>query len=68
MKWVCESLALTFSHKIIDDGLDQLEQYSMAGRNKKNNEVRIFLKVSIKEIQSAFYDHHLFKKFFEEDH
>ena len=67
MKYVCESLGLGFTHQMIDDGLEQLEQYSMAGRMKKGNDVRIFLKCSIKEIEAAFWDHQLFGKFFEEE-
>ncbi len=63
-KWICESLALQFHTKIVDDGIEMLEQYCLIGRTKKANEERIVLKISLAEVQVSMEEHVLFKKFF----
>ena len=63
-KWISESLGLQFHLKVVDDGLEMLEQYCLIGRIKKANEDRIVLKISLTEVQVSMEEHVLFKKFF----
>jgi len=45
-KWVCDSLGLEFHPKIVEDSLEILEQYGLISRMKKQNEVRVMLKLA----------------------
>lgn len=67
LKWVCECVKLDYCRKIIDDGLPELEQYSLIALSKKQGETRIMLKVSLNEIEASYGDNIIFKRFFDND-
>ena len=64
-KWICDSLGLEFHLKMVPDGLEHMKQYSLISVNKKVNEERVVLKVSLAEVEVALEEKPLLKKFFD---
>jgi hypothetical protein len=48
----------------MNDGLLELEQYSLVEVKKKNDRQSIILKVSLQDIEAVFSNHFIFKRFF----
>jgi hypothetical protein len=64
VRWICDSLQITYTKQLMNDGLSELEQYSLIEIKKKNDVQKIILKVSLQDIDAVFCNHFVFKKFF----
>jgi Cdc6-like AAA superfamily ATPase len=64
VRWVCDSLQITYSKQLMSDGLSELQQYSLIDLKQRNDGQRIMLKIGLQDIEAVFSDHFIFKKFF----
>jgi hypothetical protein len=64
VRWICDSLQVTYTKQLMNDGLLELEQYSLVEVKKKNDRQSIILKVSLQDIEAVFSNHFIFKRFF----
>lgn len=64
VRWICDSLQITYTKQLMSDGLAELEQYSLIEIKRKNDTQKIVLKISLQDIEAVFSEHFVFKKFF----
>lgn len=57
LQWICNSLQITYSKQLMEEGLKELEQYSLVELKKKNNETKIILTISLNDIEATYADH-----------
>lgn len=54
LRWVCDSMQISYTKQLIGEGLGELEQYSLIELKKRNEETKILLKVGLADIQAVF--------------
>lgn len=54
VRWICDSLQITYTKQLMSDGLSELQQYSLIEIKQKNDGQRIMLKTSLTEIEGCF--------------
>lgn len=54
VRWICDSLQITYTKQLMSDGLAELEQYSLIEIKRKNDTQKIVLKISLQDIEAVF--------------
>jgi hypothetical protein len=64
LKWICGSLQIGFNAGLMEERINDLEQYGMVSmRKKSSSETQIILQVSSEDIKMSFGDNELLGKY-----